>query len=94
MNSGFACTSCHGKTKVIDSRASKIGNTHGVRRRRECIDCRIRFTSVEAPENAFPGMLEAEKELERIRTHIRMLTDIKDGSPIEEWRNFNNAHSN
>ena len=43
------CPKCNqGDTKVYDSRAAKQGRA--MRRRRECLDCRYRFTTVEEPK--------------------------------------------
>lgn len=39
------CPCCGGKTIVVNSREDK-GNT--VRRRRECVDCGARFSTIEA----------------------------------------------
>ncbi|MEM1535627.1 MAG: transcriptional regulator NrdR [Candidatus Pacearchaeota archaeon] len=41
------CIYCFGKTKVIDKRESKEGT---VRRRRECLKCKKRFTTYERAE--------------------------------------------
>ena len=43
------CPKCNqGDTKVYDSRISKNGKA--MRRRRECLECRYRFTTVEEPK--------------------------------------------
>jgi len=43
----WACESCGGRTKIIDSRKdSAMGFT---RRRRSCLSCRHRFTTYEVP---------------------------------------------
>lgn len=44
------CPYCHSEnTKVVDSR--KVKNNTGIRRRRECQDCHLRFTTYEFYEN-------------------------------------------
>ena len=44
------CPYCHSEnTKVIDSR--KVKSNTGIRRRRECLDCMLRFTTYEFYEN-------------------------------------------
>jgi transcriptional repressor NrdR len=42
------CPLCHSETKVIDSRA--VNNDMAIRRRRECIKCRFRFSTHEQIE--------------------------------------------
>jgi len=42
------CLICNGDTKVVDTRLSSDGL--GVRRRRECVDCEFRFSTVEEME--------------------------------------------
>ena len=44
--------------KVIDSRLSKDGRT--IRRRRECIECRRRFTTYERLENVLPMVVKKD----------------------------------
>ena len=44
------CPYCHSEnTKVVDSR--KVKNNTGIRRRRECSECNLRFTTYEFYEN-------------------------------------------
>ena len=42
-NPGCPCKSCGGATRVIDSRPSE----KGINRRRECVKCGVRFSTVE-----------------------------------------------
>ena len=45
------CLKCnHGDTKVYDSRTFKLGKA--IRRRRECLSCGYRFTTVEEPKTS------------------------------------------
>lgn len=44
------CPHCHQPSKVIDSRAA----SDGWRRRRECLACRERWTTLEVVEQAVP----------------------------------------
>ncbi len=47
------CPRCgHGDNKVVDSRAGKDGDV--IRRRRECLSCRARFTTYERIEEELP----------------------------------------
>lgn len=41
------CPNCHSDTKVIDSRST----LYEKRRRRECINCKTRFTTYERMDN-------------------------------------------
>lgn len=45
-------------TKVIDSRL--VGGGNQVRRRRECSDCRERFTTFEMPELLMPAVIKRD----------------------------------
>jgi len=45
-------------TKVIDSRL--VGGGNQVRRRRECSDCRERFTTFESPELLMPHVIKRD----------------------------------
>ncbi|WP_371372877.1 transcriptional regulator NrdR [Thalassotalea aquiviva] len=46
------------ETKVIDSRL--ISDGHQVRRRRECLDCRERFTTFETAELVMPRIIKRD----------------------------------
>lgn len=46
------------ENKVIDSRLSKEGDV--IRRRRECLECRRRFTTYERAEEAFPLVVKKD----------------------------------
>lgn len=53
------CPFCHAEdTKVIDSRLGTEGRT--VRRRRECLACRDRFTTYEEIEMSFPRIIKRD----------------------------------
>lgn len=52
---GFVCHICGGDTKVIDSRPGK----GEVRRRRACVNCPIRFTTIEIGEDDMKLLLAA-----------------------------------
>lgn len=45
-------------TKVIDSRL--VSDGHQVRRRRECVDCRERFTTFESAELVMPKIIKRD----------------------------------
>lgn len=53
------CPFCgHLEDRVIDSRLSKEGNA--IRRRRECLKCRRRFTTYEAIEDIMPMVIKKD----------------------------------
>jgi transcriptional repressor NrdR len=61
-------------TKVIDSRL--VGGGNQVRRRRECSDCRERFTTFELPELLMPYVIKRDGarnpfDLEKMRQGMR-----------------------
>jgi transcriptional repressor NrdR len=54
------CPFCgHEETKVIDSRLA--GEGRQVRRRRECLDCRERFTTFETAELVMPRVIKSDR---------------------------------
>lgn len=58
------CAACGGKTKVIESRIAP----GGCRRRRECLDCKLRVTTMEGP-------LSTEATIDTRGDTIRAMTD-------------------
>jgi transcriptional repressor NrdR len=52
-------------TRVIDSRLTSEGGQ--VRRRRECIDCKDRFTTYETAELSFPRVIKSDGSREPFR---------------------------
>jgi transcriptional repressor NrdR len=57
------CPFCSNEdTKVIDSRLA--GEGRQVRRRRECLECRERFTTFEAPELVMPRVVKRDDSRE------------------------------
>ncbi len=53
------CPRCgHGDNRVIDSRAGKDGDV--IRRRRECLSCRRRFTTYERFEEELPLVIKRD----------------------------------
>lgn len=53
------CPRCgHGDNKVVDSRAGKDGDV--IRRRRECLSCRARFTTYERIEEELPLVVKRD----------------------------------
>lgn len=46
------------ETKVIDSRL--VGEGHQIRRRRECLDCKERFTTFETAELVMPRIIKRD----------------------------------
>ncbi|HIJ59670.1 MAG TPA: transcriptional repressor NrdR [Nitrospirae bacterium] len=53
--------------KVIDSRASKEGDV--IRRRRECLGCKERFTSYERVEELYPVIVKKDGRREHYDRH-------------------------
>ncbi|MEO1320548.1 MAG: transcriptional regulator NrdR, partial [Pseudomonadota bacterium] len=54
------CPFCgHEETKVIDSRLAADGGQ--VRRRRQCLSCRERFTTFETPELVLPRIVKRDQ---------------------------------
>lgn len=56
MNNGMSCPTCGGDTKTKDTRRTVLDyldNQRGpaVRRRRQCLKCKSRFTTYELPKN-------------------------------------------
>ena len=57
------CPFCgHDETKVIDSRLAAEGRQ--VRRRRQCVDCRERFTTFESAELVMPRVIKSDDRRE------------------------------
>jgi len=53
------CPRCgHGDNRVVDSRAGKDGSV--IRRRRECLSCRRRFTTYERVEEELPLVVKRD----------------------------------
>lgn len=53
------CPFCsHEETKVIDSRLA--GDGRQIRRRRQCLDCRERFTTFESAELVMPRLIKSD----------------------------------
>ncbi len=53
------CPRCgHGDNKVVDSRVGKEGDV--IRRRRECLSCRVRFTTYERIEEELPLVVKRD----------------------------------
>ena len=53
------CPRCgHGDNRVVDSRAGKDGTV--IRRRRECLSCRRRFTTYERVEEELPLVVKRD----------------------------------
>lgn len=58
------CPFCnHSETKVIDSRLAN--EAAQVRRRRECLDCKERFTTYESPELVMPRVVKRDGRREQ-----------------------------
>jgi transcriptional repressor NrdR len=64
------CPFCsNGENKVIDSRISRDGNA--IRRRRECLNCKKRFTTYEYVEDVLPVVVKKDGRREEFdRTKI------------------------
>jgi transcriptional repressor NrdR len=69
------CPRCgHGDDKVVDSRAGKEGDV--IRRRRECLSCRRRFTTYERVEEELPLVVKRDGRREPFDRQ-KILTGIK-----------------
>lgn len=64
------CPSCGEDTKVIDSRQSKTEISF--RRRRECLSCKERFSTVEevVPEKRSARAIEVERLIKELANHL------------------------
>ena len=62
------CPFCdQGETKVIDSRLA--GDGRQIRRRRECLDCKERFTTFEGAELVLPRLVKTDDRREPFDEH-------------------------
>ena len=69
------CPFCsHAENRVIDSRISKDGNA--IRRRRECLACKKRFTTYEFVEESLPMVVKKDGRRERF-DRTKILAGIK-----------------
>jgi len=69
------CPYCHHmENRVIDSRIGKDGNA--IRRRRECLSCKRRFTTHERIEEIMPMVIKKDGSRERF-DRDRVLTGIQ-----------------
>jgi Zn ribbon nucleic-acid-binding protein len=50
----MTCPNCNGKTKVVDSRTDE----DSTERRRECVECGYRFSTVEVDRDLFERMVK------------------------------------
>ena len=64
------CIYCNANTKVIDSRESQ----KGTRRRRECLSCRKRFTTLEAVD-PYTDFSAKKRELLSLRCGLRLMAN-------------------
>ena len=62
-------------TKVIDSRLVADGGQ--VRRRRECLSCKERFTTFESAELVMPRVVKQERELEAIKIGEEVMHELR-----------------
>ena len=69
------CRNCGGKTIVTDSRAS---GDYGeiVRRRHECLNCKIRFTTYEISDVRMAQFQMAEREREKLANGIKKVYEM------------------
>ena len=67
MSDALACGTCGGATIVTDSRPHR--GMDGIRRRRACTDCGLRFTTIELrADDSFKHIIEGE--LKSLRNDI------------------------
>lgn len=68
---GMGCPMCASRdTKVLDSRAHGNGIIHAIRRRRECGNCRHRFSTIEITREVFEQMQDLEDNINRVRADL------------------------
>lgn len=65
------CPNCGGETKVVDSRPQE----DGVQRRRECLECKERFKTVEIDSELYQKLLYAPTKAEIVYKSIGKLMD-------------------
>lgn len=79
------CPACQNlETRVLDSRLSKEGDN--IRRRRECLKCRERFTTFERIEKLYPAIIKKDgrrEEFEREKI-MRGLSKAFEKRPVSE----------
>ncbi len=69
------CPFCnYSESKVVDSRESK--DKEAIRRRRECLGCRKRFTTSERAEEALPWVIKKDGRREPFN-RLKILTGLK-----------------
>ncbi|MGQ9508884.1 MAG: transcriptional regulator NrdR [Thermodesulfobacteriota bacterium] len=69
------CPFCgHLESKVVDSRLGKDKDT--IRRRRECIECKKRFTTTERTEDTLPMVIKKDGRREPFN-RIKILSGLK-----------------
>lgn len=66
------CAKCDGETKVIDSRPQAYGT--GIRRRRKCLECSSRFSTIEIAVNDIHAESKLEKQIEILQTTSNNIT--------------------
>jgi transcriptional repressor NrdR len=57
----MTCPKCNGKTKVVDSRTDE----DSTERRRECVECGCRFSTVEVDRDYFERMVKKNDKRQR-----------------------------
>jgi len=77
------CPKCKNDTKVIDSRPTGQEKSPGckkIRRRRECLKCGFRFTTIEITQDSLDVEVQAKlnKEVSSIKRTVRALQDRLD----------------
>src|SRR5512137_1559813 len=69
------CPFCsHAESKVVDSRLGKDKDT--IRRRRECLGCRKRFTTSERAEDALPLVIKKDGRRE-VFNRLKIFNGLK-----------------
>ena len=78
-------------TSVIDSRLST--DTNSIRRRRECVKCNKRFSTLETSELAFPRVIKSDGTTElfsknKIKDGVLLALEKRPNSQDEIEKNF------
>lgn len=57
----MTCPKCNGKTKILDSR----GGGDSVKRRRLCLECGYRFSTIEIDKDLFERIIKKDDKRQR-----------------------------
>jgi len=64
------CPDCKAATQVVETRASE----HGPRRRRQCVACRKRFTTIEVEIGSLDDLMLFQKKVKALMEELTKVT--------------------